>query len=146
MLEDLNRFSPEKRKTYLMIATFFNNGNEIGNEETNFTIEPPPPNDQGELLSSADPNITYLFVGLTGVIAMLIIVSAGLKGPEKYGDSWNIKYLSRMTRAIAMVVVIQAVLILSMVSGGIGEQGTVSILSAIVGYMLGRDSSKGSDE
>jgi uncharacterized repeat protein (TIGR01451 family) len=106
--------------------------------ETSITIQPPKQSSDENIITDVAPKDAFVFVGSITAFAMLVVAGTALIATRKNkNEEPSENPVQRVNRGVAMIIVIQAVLILSMVTGGIGEQGTVSILSAIVGYMLG---------
>jgi ABC-type methionine transport system permease subunit len=76
-----------------------------------------------------------VLVGVSAVTALLAMGGLALLILRK--GQWKSQYFRLVIEGVAVVVIVEAVLVLAM-SEGIESNGAVSILSGIAGYVLGR--------
>ena len=98
---------------------------------------PPPKKLTGAGAGSATMPFWMALVGVVVGLAMLAVAGTTLGGPVLMKDKWSPQYLQLALEGVAVIVLVAAVLVLAMGSG-IRQDGAVSILSTIGGYVLGR--------
>lgn len=112
---------------------------EVARRQTTMTIEPKETASDtrdGPRIFEEDPHTLSWLVGVMSSIALTAVAGTALAGPSIMED-WNARYMRVVVEGIAVIVIVGAVLILAMGSG-IQQDGAVSILSGIAGYVLGR--------
>lgn len=117
-------------------ALIFMSQEQVNSATTTMTIEP----QQAEAAEAEKPiqfkELTIaVLAGVLGVFAMGWL--GGLSISVLKRNKWQDKYFSYLVEGLAMIVIVEAVLILALGSG-IKQDGAVSILSGIAGYVLGR--------
>jgi uncharacterized repeat protein (TIGR01451 family) len=122
---------------------------EVARSQTTMKIEVEvvPPAEEGETVTAVVDSSPQIFeqkpetlawlVGVTAGLAMLAVAGTALGGPVLMKDKWSPQYLQLAIEGVAVIVLVAAVLVLAMGSG-IRQDGAVSILSTIGGYVLGR--------
>jgi hypothetical protein len=105
---------------------------EESNGETVTAVVDSPP----QVFEQKPETLAWL-VGVVAGLAMLAVAGTTLGGPVLMKDKWSPQYLQLAVEGVAVVVLVAAVLILAM-GAGIRQDGAVSILSTIGGYVLGR--------
>lgn len=125
-------------------ATLSIRGVEVARTQTTMTIEPSQTvspttvtiTNQPQVFEQKPETLAWL-VGVLAGVALLTLVGTALGGPALMKDRWNPHYLRTVTEGTVVIVLVGAVLILAMGSG-IKQDGAVSILSIIAGYVFGR--------
>jgi len=137
-----------ERLETLNVATLFVDNVEVGQSQTTFTLEPRPApavETAPPVLTENDSRYVLFLIGLVATLGFILIgfLTSNLLKTGK----WQPRYFRNAIEGTAIIVVVIAVLILSISSNGIDAQGTVSILSAIIGYILGQTTAdRGSSE
>jgi hypothetical protein len=108
---------------------------EMDRTQTTMTIEPAA--EPGKQISWLDIVLATL-VGVSVIAALVAVCVLALRILVKEG--WKERYFGFVIEGIAIVIVAEAVLVLA-ISENIESDGAVSILSSIVGYVLGRSMS-----
>lgn len=112
-------------------------GVEVAEAETTMTIEPvekTPPTEQPQVFERR-PEIIAVLVGVSSTVSLLAVV--GLAIAAIFKSEWKDEHFRGVIEAVAVIIIVEAVLVLAMGSG-IKQDGAVSILSGIAGYILGR--------
>jgi len=113
---------------------------ELGRAETTMTIEPAPVEEaapeQPQVFQKEPTTVAWL-VGISAVGALLTVGGLALLILKR--GQWKEQYLRIVIEGVAVVVIVEAVLILAM-NKSIEADGAVTILSGIAGYLLGRGS------
>jgi uncharacterized repeat protein (TIGR01451 family) len=122
------------------IAAISIEGVELDRAQTTMTIEPVAQQAGGvqtgsSLLLREKTIPIIVLVGVSAVTALLAMGGLALLILRK--GQWKSQYFRLVIEGVAVVVIVEAVLVLAM-SEGIESNGAVSILSGIAGYVLGR--------
>lgn len=124
-------------------ASIFIGGVEVDRAQTTMTIEPPVVEATPQVITVSEapgifqdqPTLLAVLVGLLSVIALLAVDGLALLILRR--GEWREGHFRLVMEGIAIVVISAAVLILA-INKTIGSDGAVSILSSVVGYVLGR--------
>lgn len=129
--------------TVMSTAAVYISNVEVDRAQTSMTIEPAQDGEtttttteQPQIFEQKPETLAWL-VGAIAGFALIAVVGTTLAGPVLMKDKWNSEYLRLTIEGVLVVVLVGAVLILAMGSG-IKQDGAVSILSTIAGYVLGR--------
>jgi uncharacterized repeat protein (TIGR01451 family) len=112
-------------------------GLEVADSKTEMIIEPveqAPIAEQPQVFERR-PEIIAVLVGVSSTAALLAVVGLAVAAIMK--SQWKDGDFQGVIEAIAVIIIVEAVLVLAMGSG-IKQDGAVSILSGIAGYILGR--------
>ncbi|MBV7337768.1 hypothetical protein KFU94_57970 [Chloroflexi bacterium TSY] len=145
---------PEATTTIQHLVSLFSQEQEPVSNSTLLTIEPPSVVEDsfGRGLFAGNTNTLSILVGLLVAAALFVLTYVGAIATPKVqaDDSEEAKEAYALERArvsmvregVFLTFIIASVLILAL-GEGIKEDGAISILSAIVGYVFGRVSSSG---
>jgi len=112
---------------------------QLATKQTTMTIEPvveETTTEQPQVFEQKPETLAWLVGAILGV-ALVAVVGTALGGPALMKDRWNVQHLRLVEEGVVVIILVGAVLILAMGSG-IKQDGAVSILSTIAGYVLGR--------
>jgi len=113
-------------------------GAELVRTQTTMTIEPgttTSDSTQPQIFQQENSVTLAVLVGALAGAALTVV--GGVSALLLHKGQWQEHYLREVAELVAVIVIVAAVLILAMGSG-IKQDGAVSILSGIAGYMLGR--------